>query len=278
MSGGHKARPDPMTVAPIRPTFLTGLPQLGPVSSCIFAVKPHVSLWTKLPAKLTERLRMTDTDLGPYQALLFDMDGTILTSIAAVERAWTAWAERANVPVNQALDQMHGRRAIDTMRAFLPADADFAAEAGWLEARETEDVGGIAEIPGAGALLRSLPPDRWAVVTSATRALALRRIVAAGLPEPRLLISAEDVAAGKPDPAGYLKAARALGVSITRVLVCEDAEAGLQAGRASGAEVLRITGPTPTTDTGLRATLSSYSGVSVQIREGLIQLHLPKPA
>lgn len=225
----------------------------------------------------TKRDRMTDTDLGPYQALLFDMDGTILTSIAAVERAWTAWALRKDLPVAAVMAHMHGRRAQDTMRDFLPEGADVPAEAAWLEALEFADTAGIAEIPGAGQLLRALPADRWAVVTSATRALALRRIAVAGLPEPRLLISAEDVSAGKPDPAGYLKAAQMLGVAAPQALVVEDAEAGLQAGRAAGAQVLRIAGPTRTTDTGLRATLTSYTGVTLEMRDGLIHLHLPAP-
>lgn len=221
---------------------------------------------------------MTDTELGPYQALLFDMDGTILTSIAAVERAWTAWALRKDLAVDKVMAHMHGRRAQDTMRDLLPEGADVAAEAAWLEAQEFVDTAGIAEIPGAGHLLRALPAHRWAVVTSATRALALRRIAVAGLPEPALLIAAEDVTAGKPDPAGYLKAAQMLGVSAAQVLVVEDAEAGLQAGRAAGAQVLRIAGPTLTTDSGLRATLASYAGVTVHLSQGLIHLHLPDPA
>lgn len=217
---------------------------------------------------------MTASPLGPYQALLFDMDGTILTSIAAVERAWTAWAQRRALPVAEVLARMHGRRAQDTMRDFLPAGADIAAEAAWLEAMEHADTADIAEIPGAAALLAALPAERWAVVTSATRALALRRIAAAGLPEPRLLISAEDVSRGKPDPAGYLLAGRRLGVAMAQVLVVEDAEAGLQAGRAAGAEVLRIAGPTQTTGTGLRATVPNYQGIRVGVAEGLIRLHL----
>ncbi|MGV8988369.1 MAG: HAD-IA family hydrolase [Cypionkella sp.] len=218
---------------------------------------------------------MTDTDLGPYQAVLFDMDGTILTSIAAVERAWTAWALRSNYPVAEVLAHMHGRRARDTMRDFLPDGADIDAEARWLEAVEYADVAGIAEVPGAAQFLRALPPERWAVVTSATRALALRRIAAAGLPLPRVLIAAEDVMEGKPNPAGYLKGAQALGVSIAQVLVVEDAEAGLQAGLAAGAEVLRIAGPTQSADSGLRATILSYAGATVSISQGMIRIRLP---
>src|SRR5262245_27512038 len=122
--------------------------------------------------------------LGRYEALLFDMDGTILTSIAAAERAWSAWADRIGAPCAEVLSYMHGRLAADTVTRFSPPTTDIDAEVRWLDQREHEDLEGVAEVPGAGAFLRALPADRWAVVTSANRALALKRIAAAGLPIP----------------------------------------------------------------------------------------------
>ncbi|MGL4310099.1 MAG: HAD-IA family hydrolase [Paracoccaceae bacterium] len=185
---------------------------------------------------------MPNRPLGPYQALLFDMDGTILTSIAAVERSWRAWAERVGVPPGAVLDYMHGRRAVDTIRHFLPPGSDPAPEVRWLDDLELDDLDGISAIPGALAFLEGLPPDRWAIVTSANRRLALARIAAAGLPLPAVLVSSDDVTRGKPDPQGYLRAAELLKVDPSRCLVLEDAPSGLRAGVAAGADVLRIAG------------------------------------
>lgn len=181
------------------------------------------------------------TDATLLDAILFDMDGTLLTSIAAVERAWTAWAARVGVPADAVLAYMHGRRGIDTVIHFAPAGADVEAEAAWVEAFEMEDVDGIRQIPGVKGFLEALPPERWAVVTSATGALARRRIQAAGLPLPGVLVSSDDVRQGKPDPEGYRLAAKRLGVRIERCVVFEDTDTGLAAGRAAGASVIRVT-------------------------------------
>lgn len=178
----------------------------------------------------------------PFDALLFDMDGTILTSIPAVERAWTAWAHRVGVEAMEVLAWLHGRTAVDTISRFAPAGRDIATEVAWLDARELEDLDGIAAIAGAAALLGSLPASRWAVVTSANRALAERRIAAAGLPQPAILVSCDDVRQGKPHPEGYLLAAERLGCRIDRCLVFEDTGAGLSAGLAAGAQAVRVLG------------------------------------
>lgn len=180
--------------------------------------------------------------LGPYEVLLFDMDGTILTSIAAVERAWGAWSARVGANAAEVIAYIHGRTARDTISHFLPSSADIAAEVRWLESLELEDVDGVSEIPGAGAFLSALPPERWAVVTSASRQLATVRIRAAGLPAPKLMVACDDVVRGKPDPEGYLQAARRLGVDARNCLVFEDTEAGMGAGLAAGAQVIQIAG------------------------------------
>lgn len=187
-----------------------------------------------------------DMGLAPLRqaAFLFDMDGTILTSIPAVERCWSAWAIHAGADVAAVLDYMHGRPAADTIARFLPAGARLDEEVAYLDALELADLDGIAAIGGAAALLSRLPATRWAVVTSANRALALKRIAAAGLPLPGLLVSSDDVSRGKPDPEGYRKAALALGYRPEDCLVFEDTETGLAAGRAAGCRTIRIgTGP-----------------------------------
>jgi mannitol-1-/sugar-/sorbitol-6-phosphatase len=183
---------------------------------------------------------MVSRILGDYDALLFDMDGTILTSEAAVERAWRAWAKRVGVPVHMVLAYMHGRRAVDTILHFSPPDRHIEGEMEWLDQIELADVDGVAPMPGIMKVLSSLKPSQWAVVTSANRAVAKRRIAAAGLPLPLSLVASDEVKKGKPHPEGYLSAAAMLGVKPDRCLVFEDAPAGLRAGDAAGASLVCI--------------------------------------
>lgn len=166
--------------------------------------------------------------------LLFDMDGTLIHSIAAVERVWRRWAAGHGFDGDAVVRACHGRLPIETVRDFLPAGADAAAEAAWLNAAELEETDGIHAVPGAAALLDALPPRRWAIVTSAHRALAHRRLALAGLPVPEVLLAAEDVSRGKPAPEGYAAAAALLGPDGADAIVFEDAPAGLAAGRAAG--------------------------------------------
>lgn len=207
-----------------------------------------------------------------YAAFLFDMDGTILTSIPAVIRAWSAWANRAGVPADAVLAYLHGRRAVDTIRHFSAAGTEIAAEVAWLDAQELDDLDGIAAIAGAKEFLSALPADRWAIVTSANRRLAERRIVAAGLPLPAILVSSDDVDQGKPHPEGFLLGASRLGVSAQHCLVFEDTRAGLAAGHAAGADLMRIDG-TEAPDPDLPVfSVSDYRGLCVQSRSAGLTL------
>ncbi|MEJ6549615.1 HAD-IA family hydrolase [Corynebacterium sp. USCH3] len=172
-------------------------------------------------------------------AILFDIDGTLVDSTPAVNRAWRAWAAEHDIDADEVLAVCHGRRSADTIADFLPAD-QVAAEAGRLEEKEAGDVDGVVALPGAAELLTSLPADMWAAVTSGSQALMRARLGAAGLPVPGNLIAAEDVTDGKPDPQGYRMAAEALGVDPADCLVIEDAPAGLGAGRAAGGRVLAV--------------------------------------
>ena len=175
-----------------------------------------------------------------FAAFLFDMDGTILSSIACAERVWTRWAQRHGLDVAAFLPTIHGMRAVETIRNQNLAGIDVQAEADWITREEMDDVDGIAAIAGVAAFLGALPLHRWAVVTSAPRELALRRIAAAGLPAPPMLVTADDVANGKPAPDCFLLAASRLGVRASDCLVFEDAPAGIAAAEAAGARVLVV--------------------------------------
>ncbi|KGE67756.1 MULTISPECIES: HAD family hydrolase [Pseudomonas] len=176
-----------------------------------------------------------------YRAFLFDMDGTLLNSIAAAERVWSIWAQRHGLDVPAFLKTIHGARAIDTItRQALPG-VDPEVESQWITEAEINDVQGVVAIPGAVTFLNNLPGDQWALVTSAPRELALRRLQAAGITPPAVLVTAEDVAVGKPDPACYVLGAQRLGVPVQDCLVFEDAAVGIRAGEAAGADVMVVT-------------------------------------
>jgi sugar-phosphatase len=210
----------------------------------------------------------------PYRAFLFDMDGTILTSIAAAERVWATWAVRHGVDVETFLPTIHGARAIDTINRLALPGVDAEVEAAWITEAEIEDVEGVEEVAGAARFLKSLPAHQWAIVTSAPRALALRRMAAAGIPEPQVMVTAEDVSAGKPDPAGYRLAARWLGVEISDCLVFEDATVGILAAEAAGADLLIVTATHEQPIQTAHATLAKYDEVVASLdADAMIRLH-----
>jgi len=173
-------------------------------------------------------------------ALLFDLDGVLADSTRSVTRAWSAWARRVGLEPEELLPKVHGRRAIETIRAARP-DLDAEAELATLVADETTDNDDTEEIPGAGALVRLLPEDAWAIVTSGLREVATARLVAAGIPVPRIMITAESIERGKPDPDCYLRGAEALGVDPRDCVVVEDAPIGATAARAAGMRLIALT-------------------------------------
>lgn len=210
----------------------------------------------------------------PYRAFLFDMDGTLLNSIAAAERVWSRWAERHGLDVAAFLTTIHGARAIDTItRQGLPG-VDPHAEAQWITEAEINDVHGVVAIPGAAAFLDRLPADQWALVTSAPRELAMRRLQAAGIAPPTVMVTAEDVAIGKPNPACYVLGAQRLGVSVQECLVFEDASVGIRSGEAAGADVMVVTTTHLKPLATQHPTIGGYERLQVRRNaEGWLTLH-----
>ncbi len=198
------------------------------------------------------------------RALLFDLDGVLADSTASVEAHWRRWAAGHGLDPDAILHVVHGRRAIDTIREVAPA-LDAERELAALAAAETEDTTGVVAAPGAAELLPRLAAGSWAVVTSGMRAVALARLRASALPEPPLLVAAEDVGRGKPDPEGYLAAAARLGRSPAECVVFEDAPAGVAAARAAGMRCVALASTYPTADLAAAdLVVPSLAGVRVE--------------
>jgi sugar-phosphatase len=207
------------------------------------------------------------------EALLFDNDGTLVSSLESVRRCWTRWAEEFGITAEDfARVELHGRTAVAIAADLLPADVVPTAVAR-IEALEVEDVpnGGAVLLPGTRDFLDSLPADRWAVVTSATRRLAEARLAHAGI-LPKTLVVAEDVTRGKPDPEPYLLAARRLGVDPARCVVFEDAPAGLQAGRAAGMITVALATTHQAQELDADLVVSDLSALSALVSDGGVEI------
>jgi sugar-phosphatase len=177
-------------------------------------------------------------------AILFDLDGVLVDSTRSVERQWRIWAREQGIEGDKVATVAHGVRAVEVIRAVAP-HLDAEAEVRKLESREADDHDGVAVMPGAAELVRAIPEDRWCVVTSGTRHLASERLRFFGIPAPKVMITADDVATGKPHPAPYLKGAERLGVDPAECLVIEDAPAGIQSAHAAGMKVIALASTYP---------------------------------
>jgi sugar-phosphatase len=173
-------------------------------------------------------------------ALLFDLDGVLVDSRAAVEAVWRRWAAERSLDPTPFIAVAHGRRSSETIRAVAP-HLDARREAAALDALEAVKTDGVEPAAGAAELVAALPAGRWAIVTSGSRDVAALRLRHTGVRRPAVLVTGQDVPRGKPDPAGYLIAAERLGVDPRACVAIEDAPAGLAAARASGARVIALT-------------------------------------
>jgi sugar-phosphatase len=181
---------------------------------------------------------MTATTLS-CDALLFDLDGVLVDSAQVVERTWRRWAARHGLDADDVIRLAHGRRTIETVRLLAPhamAEDEVAA----LAASESTETDGVYEVPGARALLASLPEGSWAIVTSGVRPVAELRIRHTRLPMPRVLVTADQVRHGKPHQEGYLTAAARLGVNPARCIVVEDTPPGIEAAHAGGMRAIGV--------------------------------------
>ncbi len=178
--------------------------------------------------------------LGAVDAVVFDCDGVLVDSLGSVDRSWRRWSLDVGLDPEVVLAIIHGQPTRDSVSTLLPPE-DLEAAIVLIDRYEIGDVDDVTAMPGAAALLAAIPPGRWAVVTSASRELFTARFAAAGLSEPAIVITADDVTLGKPHPEGYADAMRRLGVAPERVAIFEDSGGGIAAAIASGARtVIRV--------------------------------------
>jgi sugar-phosphatase len=209
------------------------------------------------------------------KGLLFDMDGVLISSVDSVVRCWRQWCALYGVENAESYNVPHGTRAVDVVRMLKPEfdEAQVAEGLRVIEDLEIADTGDIVVLPGAKAMLESLPLERWAIVTSATRRLLVARLAAAGLPVPERLISGDMVVRGKPDPEPYRRGAELLGLAPAECVVVEDAPSGVGAGIAAGSQVLAVLG-THSMQQLDKATwiAASLETIAVRVLEGALEL------
>lgn len=207
-------------------------------------------------------------------AVLFDLDGTLVDSGPCIERLWELWAKKNHVDVKYVLSIIHGRTVSETLKLISPYfynqkcidEIKFIA---------MEALSHVSPIPGVVDLFRQLPMSKVAIVTSGIKAVSMRSIIGAGIPVPDVMITADDVSCGKPDPEPYLKAASRLGVNPNNCLVFEDAYSGIRSAIAAGMSVI-VVGKTGHSIADENATyLDNFRNVSVDVKDELITFFIP---
>ncbi|GAA3599234.1 HAD family hydrolase [Klugiella xanthotipulae] len=207
---------------------------------------------------------------GEFDAVLCDLDGTLIDSTPAVIRCWTRLAVEEGLDPRR-LMHMHGMPAEQLLARLLPAERVPAALARII-ALEESDTAGVVALPGARELFDSLPENKRAIVTSCTRTLALVRLREAGITPPATLVSFDDVTNGKPHPEPFQLGAERLGVSPARCLVVEDAPAGLAAGRAAGSTTLGTAGTHPAHELNADCVTDSLARVTAIETNGVLTI------
>jgi sugar-phosphatase len=212
-----------------------------------------------------------------FQAVLFDMDGTLVDSTMAVNRSWQQWAEEMNLGARFGGVQ-HGRPGREMIAELVPAEQ---VESSYARVNELElaDTSGIRVLPGAAELMGSLPEERRAIVTSCPSALCRIRLASAGFTAPATVVTVEDTAKGKPAPDPFLEAADRLGFDARQCVVIEDAPAGLAAGRAAGCATIGVVGTHSAAELDADLVVPSLDRLRIELHDhGVVFSISPDPA
>jgi mannitol-1-/sugar-/sorbitol-6-phosphatase len=209
-------------------------------------------------------LSMENFQLPPVSAIVFDLDGVLANSIAIVEEAWQLWSAYHGLDFPTVMSVMHGRRKTEIL-AIVSPHLDAVAEVDRLTQLEESRIAGVVPIPGANTFVDQVPAGQWAIATSGERRGALARLRQVGITAPAVIITAEDVHLGKPNPEPYLKAAQGLGIDPTRCLVFEDAPAGIQSARSAGMLAVAVLTTYPASEfPHAHYIIPDFTGASVQ--------------
>lgn len=211
------------------------------------------------------------------RAVLCDMDGTLVDSNALVDVMWNGFAEAHGLDSDEVRAFAHGRPSRATVSRYLAGPSDIAQWLDRIHEMEHENFDAVVEIPGAADFVRNLPRDRWALVTSALAEPARARLRAVGIEIPSVVIGADDVEHGKPDPEGYSRATALLGMAPADCVVFEDTDAGIQAGLTAGCSVVVVGNNRSVATTGL-PRVTDMTEVQVQTQGDRIVLTVPASA
>jgi len=187
-------------------------------------------------------------------AILFDMDGTLVDSTPGVVGAWNLFRQTyPTIDVHHILSSSHGVRTVDNLRNHCgiqdPEILQQEAERFEKAIVTTSSAGGgqgIVLLPGVRSIMDELGPWRflpnpcWTICTSATRTYASSALDMADIPVPDVFVTSEDVVQGKPFPDPYLLGAKQAGVKPENCIVFEDAPSGIRSGRAAGCKIIAL--------------------------------------
>jgi len=211
------------------------------------------------------------------EAVIFDLDGVLVDSADAIAHHWREWARRNDVDLEHLLRVAQGRRTLDTL-AILAPQLDADQELARLARAESTDLFGVRPFPNALELVQSLGPEQWAVATSGTRAVAEARLTHVGLPIPSVLVTADQIRRGKPDPEGFTTAARLLRKPAESCIVIEDSPPGVEAALAAGMRCVGVATTHQATQlAGAHFTVAGLDRVAIRQAGESLELCLRQP-